>query len=701
MNYLLKISLLLSYVLLFHSCTAQTSKNMHKHTNKLITSTSPYLLQHAHNPVNWEEWGDEALNRAKQEDKPILVSIGYSSCHWCHVMEKESFEKEDVAQLMNEYFVCIKVDREERPDVDHLYMDALHAMGLNGGWPLNVFLTPDQKPFYGGTYFPKNGWMNLLASIAEAFVKQRDKINESAEGFANSLMTDVKQKYTLVGEKSSFSAAEADQMYQKIAEEFDTKWGGRKRSPKFPMPCVWEMLATYAQLSQNEKALEHLFFTLDKIADGGIYDHVGGGFARYSTDEEWHVPHFEKMLYDNGQLLSLYANAYKLSKSPKYKQVLLETTQWLEREMLDASGGFYSALDADSEGEEGKFYVWSQEEIKKLAKDNYPLIADYYDVSSFGNWEGKNVLRVVKDEKQLQTKYGLSNEKFQEIIQSFKKEALVERAKRIRPGLDNKIIAGWNGLTLSGLCLAYQATGEDYFLQLARKNATFIKQKLIENGQLKRFPNKKMEGFIEDYAAVIQSFIRFYETTQETTYLQLAKTLIDRTNEHFYDAKEQLYYFSSTENASLIAQKKELFDNVIPSSNSMMAWNLVHLGKHLYDEKLVEQGKNILTPVTELAIKEPEYMANWVNLGLELSIPFAEIVIVGEDASNFAQEINQQFIPNKIISATTKATDDLPIFKYKSAINEETTLYICYNKTCKRPTNDVKKALDEVKKNYE
>lgn len=668
---------------------------MHEHTNSLIESTSPYLLQHAHNPVDWKEWGPDALEQARKEDKPILVSIGYSSCHWCHVMEKESFEDTAVARIMNERFINIKVDREERPDVDQIYMDAVQAMGLQGGWPLNVFLTPDQRPFYGGTYFPKKGWVNLLLSIDDAFKNNRDKIEESATAFTKNLQLKESQKYKLEGTSHRFTSDEIDSMFQKLVIKFDHEYGGIKKAPKFPMPSLWQFLAIYHQLTKDQAALDHFELTLNKIADGGIYDHIGGGFARYSTDSEWHVPHFEKMLYDNGQLLSLFANGYKITKNKKFKSVLLETTNWLKNEMFDESGGFYSALDADSEGEEGKFYVWDADEVIELAGSNFKWIAEYYDIQPNGNWEGKNALRVVKSESEIIAKYDLTSAEFKKGIEDFKRTSLENRNLRTRPGLDKKIIAGWNGLALSGLCETYQALEDSSVLQLAQKNAAFIKANLLRDGILYRFPDKELEGFLEDYSAVIQSFIKYYETSFEREYLELARQLTTRVEEKFFDESEQLYYFTSDESQSLIARKKELFDNVIPSSNSIMAWNLVHLGTHFYDDEVTDKGKQILSKVKDLAKIEPEYMSNWAMLSLELSQPFAEIVIIGPEAKELGQKLNNYFIPNKIISGSY-TTSDLSPFEYKTMIDGETTIYVCYDKSCKLPVTTIEKALEQL-----
>ncbi len=675
--------------LVFTFCTPN------KDMNELSKSTSPYLLQHAENPVHWKEWSAKVLHQAIEENKPILVSIGYSSCHWCHVMEKESFEDTAVARIMNEHFINIKVDREERPDVDHIYMEAVQTMGINGGWPLNVFLTPEQKPFYGGTYFPKEGWKNLLTSITDSFQNNRAKIDESAEAFTKNLQLQEGEKYKLEGKNHRFTPKQIEETFYNLSLKFDLIDGGIKKSPKFPMPSIWQFLASIYSVSKNEHALTHLEFTLEKIADGGIYDHVGGGFARYSTDEEWHVPHFEKMLYDNGQLLSLYANGYKITKNEKFKTVLLETIGWLRREMLDETGGFYSALDADSEGVEGKFYVWGAAALQKLAGDDFKWLSVYFDIKAEGNWLDTNVLRVVKSKAEIEKQFGMSANDIDEGLKAFKKAALGRREKRARPGLDYKIIAGWNGLTLTGLSIAYQAIQDESILVLAQNNAEFIKNQLVKNGKLNRFPNKNLEGFMEDYASVIQSFIQYYETTLEREYLDMALQLTKRANDQFYDPQEKLYFFTSRDAESLIARKKELFDNVISSSNSIMTWNLIHLGTHLYDDEMISKGKTIIANVKDLIIKEPEYMSNWAISGLEASKPMAEIIILGPEVKDFTNKINQRFIPNKIISGS-EVPSQLPPFMNKTLKNDQTTIYVCFDKSCKLPVTTVEKALDQL-----
>lgn len=685
-----QIFYLLLVVLLSH-CNQGQMQN----TNRLQHSSSPYLLQHAHNPVDWYPWGDEALEKAKEEDKPILLSIGYSSCHWCHVMAHESFEDDSVAAYMNAHFVNIKLDREERPDIDDIYMDAVQAMGLRGGWPLNVFLTPEQKPFYGGTYFPKDNWLSLLENITSAYKDNYDKLNQSAEQFAASLQASEASKYNLSENATLLKDEDLKDAIKSLSPKFDGKWGGIDKAPKFPMPSLWQYLAAYGSAFDDLEIKKHLLFTLDKIAEGGIYDQIGGGFSRYSVDGEWHVPHFEKMLYDNGQLMSLYANGYKISKNEKYKEILIESAQWLEREMTDNSGGFYSALDADSEGVEGKFYVWSYDEIATLAGDDFDLISKYYDVSKGGNWENHNVLRRLTDDDTFIKRNKITQKELNEIVSRFKISALSERSKRIRPGLDSKIISGWNGLALTGLLDAYQATGDSIFINMAKTNAVYIKSELIKNNKLIRTKGLTTEGFLEDYAAVTQSFIKYYETTFDLEYLNLAISLTDHVVSDFYDEKEKLFFFTGNGSENLIARKKEIFDNVIPASNSIMAENLYKLGIMMDKEDYQVLAKEMVNQVSSLVKRETEYMSNWSLVTLMVNQSTAELIIVGNDLEEITKEINSKYIPNKIIMAHSEGTK-LPLFEYKSAMNDQTTIYVCFDKTCKRPVQSVSEALIQI-----
>lgn len=676
---------------------------MTQKANKLIHESSPYLLQHAYNPVNWLAWNSESLALAKKMDKPIIVSIGYSACHWCHVMERECFEDKDLASLMNEYFICIKVDREERPDVDQIYMDALQNMGLQGGWPLNVFLTPDLKPFYGGTYFPPRSWAQILRGVNKAFQETRADIEESAEGFANSLQQSEVQKYGLQVQKSPFTTEKYQAFFTKLAVKFDREFGGIDKAPKFPMPCIWTFLLDFHLKTNNEGALEQLELTLDEIAKGGIYDQVGGGFARYSVDGEWFVPHFEKMLYDNGQLLSLYSRAYSLLQKPLYKQVLDDTISWLKREMQSEKGGLYSAIDADSEGEEGKFYVWTKQEIDQLfVKDNAAKICELYDIQEKGNWEeGKNILRKQMPDEVFARKYNWSMEEFEAWQSDIKSQLLKKREEKVAPHLDDKLLAGWNGLALSGLSEAYLATGNPAAKELAENIAKFIAQHLIKDHKLFRTIRNSeavIPSFLEDYAAVIEGFIHYYQISFDSSYLTLAQQLCEYSIQHFWHAEESFFYFAEDNNTSeLIARKKEIFDNVIPASNSIMAHNLWKLGHIFGEESYLEKAQNMLSAVSRLIETDPQYLANWASLYGKVLQPMAEVAIKGPNAIADAIALQKDYHPNRLVFATTgKST--LAIFENREAINGQTTFYVCFDKTCKLPVHSLDEANELLSK---
>lgn len=655
--------------------------------NRLQKETSPYLLQHAQNPVDWFAWGEEALQKAKTENKPILVSIGYSACHWCHVMEHECFEKEEVAEVMNRYFVNIKIDREERPDIDAIYMDAVQAMGVHGGWPLNVFLMPDGKPFYGGTYFPKENWMQLLKSVNNGFVNHQDELQKSAEGFTENMLFKESEKYNLSFENQVFTKEDLDIMHQKLANTFDEDWGGFERSPKFPMPSIWQFLMRYAYVKQDEKALNHLKLTLNKMAIGGIYDQVGGGFARYSVDGEWFCPHFEKMLYDNGQLVSLYSEAFTLTGEQLYKETVYETIGWLKREMTSPEGGFYSALDADSEGVEGKFYVWTKSEIDSVLGEESEAFCKIYQVSENGNWEhGVNIL--------WKNETILNSGQYQNI-----QKLLEKRAERIRPGLDDKILCSWNGLMLNGLVNAYRAFGEQEFLDLALNNAHFIKDKFLKDNILSHsYKNgeTKIQGFLEDYAAVIEAYLNLYQATFEENWLHIAEKLSLHVFQNFWDEDDQLFFFTDKNAESLIVRKKEIFDNVIPASNSMMARNLYTLGLILDREDFTNLSKLMLAKMKDLLIKNVDYLANWACLATQMVSPTAEIALVGKDFLKFRKEIDSRYYLNKILTGTPSESQ-LPLLENRSVKADETLIFVCYNKTCQLPVKTVEEAFMQFK----
>ena len=670
-----------------------------KHTNRLINESSPYLLQHAHNPVDWYPWGEEALTKASKEDKPIIVSIGYSSCHWCHVMERESFENEQAANLMNQYFVCIKVDREERPDVDQIYMDAIQTMGIRGGWPLNVFLTSDQKPFYGGTYFPLQTWLQLLQNIAEAYTHQREALIESAEQFARAINVSEVEKYGLQQQDTTFNKEDHDAIYKKLSSDFDPEEGGIKGAPKFPMPAIWRYILYYLSITQDENAKNQLSTTLDKMAAGGIYDQIGGGFSRYSVDKSWFAPHFEKMLYDNGQLVSLYAKAYRFYKDVRYKDIVYQTIAYMEREMLSKEGGFYAALDADSEGEEGRFYTWTLEEFQAIVGEDASIWIPFFGLTVAGNWEnGRNILHRSQTLASLAQESGLEESVLEEKLEKATNLLLEARSSRIRPGLDDKILSGWNGMMLKGIVDAYVSFGEAKFLRLALKNAHFIKDKLfIGTSTLCRsYKEGKtvQHGYLEDYAHVIRAYTALYQATFDEQWLKLAERLAEYVLEHFYDEAEGLFYFTDNQE-KLIARKKEVFDNVIPASNAVMAENLYDLSILLDKEAWRALSEKMVMKVKKLIMSEPRYMNNWATVYLKMTYPTAEVAIVGTDATKAVEDFGQHAVFNLLFSGT-EGKSALPLLANRTATNGKRTIYVCYKKTCQLPVHTVSDALGQM-----
>ncbi|UTA66416.1 thioredoxin domain-containing protein [Emticicia sp. 21SJ11W-3] len=668
--------------------------------NQLIHETSPYLLQHAHNPVEWYPWGEAALQKAQAENKPILVSIGYSACHWCHVMERESFENQQIADLMNAHLVCIKVDREERPDVDAIYMEALQAMGLQGGWPLNVFLMPNARPFYGGTYFPPQNWANLVVGIKRAFDENYDKLQESADGFTQNMLFSESEKYGLqADEELSFSEEELVAVFNRMRSNFDYERGGMNRAPKFPMPSIWKFMLRYYQFTKDERALQHLNLTLDRLALGGIYDILGGGWTRYSTDADWKVPHFEKMLYDNGQLVSLYAEAYALTRDHLYKERVTQTINWLQREMTSPEGGFYSALDADSEGEEGKFYIWKKQEIDYLLAEKSAEFNEAFNITEEGNWEhGNNILHL---EDRL---WGVDNTQWDKMFATL----VEERSKRVRPGLDDKILCSWNGLMLKGLVDAYRYINDPAFLTLALANAHFIQTKMsvvvqTEDGHEGRglwhnYKNGKATiiAYLEDYASVIDAYTALYQVTFDEQWLHEAEMLTDYVIANFYDTEDQFFYFTDSQGEQLIARKKELFDNVIPASNSIMAGNLYNLGIILDRRDFVDIARLMLAKMKKLVLTDTQWLTNWATLATQLVKPTAEVAIVGPDAQGVRAILDQTYGPNKVFAGSAEGSG-LPLLQGRTAQDGRTMIYVCFDKTCQLPTDNISKALELMK----
>lgn len=680
---------------LFSQKDSTVNADQHKHTNALINESSPYLLQHAHNPVNWLPWGDEAFEKAKTEDKLVLISIGYSSCHWCHVMEHESFEDDSVAALMNEHFVCIKVDREERPDVDQIYMTAVQLMTNSGGWPLNCFTLPDGRPVYGGTYFPKNKWMEILGKLHQAYSENKQQMIE----YADKLTQGIRQAevISVKSEDKQFSKDRIDEMVDKWKISFDTYRGGPNRAPKFPLPNNYEFLMHYGKTYNDSSVLDHVELTMKQMAMGGIYDQIGGGFARYSVDADWKVPHFEKMLYDNAQLVSLYSHAYQRTKDPMYKKVVYQTLDWVKREMTTEVGSFYSALDADSEGEEGKFYVWDREELKTIGGEDYELLKAYYNLSISAQWEGHYILHRRKPDSEIADEFELSVSELRVKIDELNKRLMDERSKRIRPGLDDKSLTSWNCMMTIGYLDAYQVFGEESFLQAALKNVEWLNDyQLNEVGELYhtfKEGQSKINGFLEDYAFAIEMFVKLYEVTFAEPYLDQAKMLCDHVIANFCDEATGMFYFTAHSDSSLVARKMDFSDNVIPSTNSVMAINLWKLGCYFDDQSYKDRSTQMLANIYPQMTTYGSAYSNWGILALHMIEPYYEVAITGPEWKSKVKALNQYYIPNKILMGGTAGR--LPLLEGK--FSDKTTIFVCVKKSCKLPVDNVDDALSQMK----
>jgi len=687
-------------VLIFSSCPQnnlqkkyiqQMDSVSYKHTNKLIHESSPYLLQHAHNPVDWFPWSDEAFAKAKKENKLVLVSIGYSACHWCHVMEHESFEDDSVAQIMNEHFICIKVDREQRPDVDGVYMSAVQIMTGSGGWPLNCFTLPDGRPIFGGTYFPKQNWVKTLHALADLYKKEPDRV----VSYADELTTAVKKTELIsdFSEKPAVTKEILNSCYENWTKRFDNIEGGPKKAPKFPLPNNYQFLLRHYYFTKDASILKHVNLTLEKMAFGGIYDQIGGGFARYSTDGEWKVPHFEKMLYDNAQLVSLYSEAYQQTKNSLYKQIVYETLEFVKREMTSPDGAFYSALDADSEGEEGKYYVWTKEELQNILRNDFNWFAEYFNVNHFGEWEGKYIPLRKKSDEEISKKFDLSIDDLHKKISELKKKIIVVREKRIKPGLDNKILTSWNALMLKGYTDAYSVFHEKEFLNSALKSAEYIFKNLSrKDGGL--FHAKGINGFLEDYSFTIEAFISLYHVTFDEQWLYKAKSLADYALKHFHDSTSIMFYFTSNLDSALITRKMEIQDNVIPSSNSSLAKSLFYLGKYFDEKNYLEISEKMLKQVQQDIIPYGSAYSNWAMLAQHFVYPFYEMAIVGNSVDEKQKELSEHFIPNAIFVGS-KGESKLPLLENKF-VEGKTFIYICRDKTCKLPTENTEEALKQL-----
>jgi uncharacterized protein YyaL (SSP411 family) len=667
------------------------------YTNDLINESSPYLLQHAHNPVNWYPWGVAALQKAKAENKLLIISIGYAACHWCHVMEHESFEDEEVAKIMNEHFICIKVDREERPDVDQVYMTAAQLITGRGGWPLNAIALADGRPFYAGTYFPKDKWMNMLAYFVDLQAKQPGALDKSAAQVTAGIHATEHVVYK--EQEKSFSTGELDTQFVAWEKNIDFERGGENRAPKFPMPSAWEYLLHYHYLGNNETALKATTVTLDNMALGGIYDHLQGGFARYSTDDNWHVPHFEKMLYDNAQLVTLYAKAYQATKNPLYKKVVFETLDFVKQEFTSPEGAFYASLDADSEGVEGKFYVWTKKEVDDALRDDAEIFSTYYHITAGGNWEhGNSILLRNQPDETIAEAYKIKVDELKNNIDAGKEKLLKIRSARIKPGLDDKILSSWNALMITGYTKAYRVFGEAAFLEAAVTNANFLLQKAIAaDGEMTRnYKNGRssIHALLDDYAFTIAAFIELYQATFEEKWLAEADKLTVYTLEHFFDDASKMFFYTHNRYADLIARKMELSDNVIPSSNSEMAKNLFLLGHFFGKDAYISKAKQMLINVEADVQRNIYFYANWGMLQALFSSPLYEVAILGDDFKNIRQQFDEYYLPNTILLGGKQA-GSLALLHNK-LIPGQTTIYVCRDKTCGLPATSVEQAMGQI-----
>jgi hypothetical protein len=688
----------------------------HKFTNRLINETSPYLLQHAHNPVDWYPWCKEAFEEAEKQDKPVLLSIGYSACHWCHVMERESFENVNIAKLMNDNFICVKVDREERPDLDHIYMNAVQLMTRHGGWPMTVFLFPDGRPFFGGTYFPPQdrynmpGFPKVLTAIANAYQNPSERSRLDQAG--TEVLEEIESMNNFVPTDSPLSIEILRKAYHNLATNFDSRNGGFGRAPKFPQPMNLSFLLKIFARSKEQKTLEMVELTLDKMARGGIYDHLAGGFARYSTDEKWLVPHFEKMLYDNALLSQVYLHAYQVTQNQYYKQITEEILDWVVAEMTDPKGGFYSTLDADSEGEEGKFYVWEKEEIEKILGNDAKQFIEYYGVTKHGNFEERNILFIdfpVKEmEERVSKLCSIKVEDLRESLDSSRKRLREIRAKRVWPGLDDKILTAWTAMMLKSFAEASQILKRDDYKTVAIKAADFLLTYNSINGRLLRsYKNDqaRFNAYQEDYAYFIDALISLYEATFQTKWLIEARRLTDIMIDQFWDDEEGGFFFTSKDHEELITRSKEFTDNATPSGNSVAVDSLLKL-QHIFNDerygKIAERVLNLLGKAVERFPGGFGHMLGALDFHLSQA---KEIVVVGEieanDTKALVDAIYQNHLPNKIVLVVDPSDNEsvklFPLVANRSMINGKATAYVCENFTCKEPVTKADELIKQLK----
>ncbi|MGH9755222.1 MAG: thioredoxin domain-containing protein [Blastocatellia bacterium] len=675
----------------------------HKFINRLINETSPYLLQHAHNPVDWYAWGEEAFESARRENKPILLSIGYSACHWCHVMEDESFEDEAIAQLMNENFINIKVDREERPDLDAIYMNAVQMMTGSGGWPMTVFLTPDGKPFYGGTYFPPvdrygmPGFPRVLISVAEAYRARRDEVENSAEG----MLGELKRLDRIVAPKEKsegeLSYEIADYAANQLLRALDPVHGGFGNKPKFPPSMALEFLLRQYNRTKDAAALNAVELTLNKMARGGMYDQLGGGFHRYSVDEKWLVPHFEKMLYDNALLSRIYTEAFLATGNEFYKRIAVETLDYVTREMTDKDGGFYSTQDADSEGEEGKFFVWTPEEVMALlGEEDARLFNRYFDVSEMGNFEDHNILHVEEDIDVIARLMKAPPERLAEAIERGRRLLFYAREKRIKPYRDEKMLTAWNGLMMRSFADASRAFDRKDYLEFAIRNADFLLTRLRRDGRLLRTSKdgeSKLNGYLEDYVYVIDGLLALYEASFDTRWFEEARALAETMITQFWDAEAGGFFFTSADHEKLITRTKDFYDNAIPSGNSAAASALTRLSLFTGENRYRGMAETILQLMKPAMMRAPSAFGRLLSaLDLFLASPY-EIAIIGApetpETRAMVDVVFKRYLPNKAVAfapeADSRASRIIKLLEGRGRIDGKATAYVCRNFYCEAP----------------
>jgi uncharacterized protein YyaL (SSP411 family) len=666
--------------------------------NRLQSASSPYLQEHADNPVDWYEWGTEALDKAKKENKPLLISIGYAACHWCHEMEKESFMDTAVARIMNERFICIKVDREERPDIDQVYMNALQLLTGNGGWPLNAFALPDGKPFFAGTYYTKKSWLSVLAGVSKAYNTQYNLVVTQANALLNGIAEQDRLSVDTGSRTDRHMPTEYAGLYAGIYRQADLENGGLKGAQKFPTPAFSDFLLQHFYITRQKEALKAATVTLKKMALGGIYDHVGGGFARYTTDSLWRVPHFEKMLYDNAQMVSLYAHAYQLTGDVFYRNTMSGTLDFIERTLAAKDGGYYSSLNADTKEGEGIFYAWDKKDFLGAA-GNDQSIADYFHVSQKGNWQhGSSILYALETPDEFAISRKLSPREFNEKLAAARAGLYRERSKRENPTVDSKIITAWNCILLRGFADAYAATGTDAYLLKARALASFIEKNLVKNdGRVMRHFNAGkgyIDGFLDDYAWAATAFARLYEISFDTHWLMLAKRITDYAITNFWNNRTDLFFYSGKSD-TLVLRKTEIADDAIPSSNAVFAKLLYTLGSIFADTGYSNKALNMYNAVSVRVKSTPRYYIQWCSFAALLSAKTYEVVIMGEDAHEKNKELQRFFLPTSILMGSVNE-ESLPLLAHK-LVAGKTLIYVCTDKVCKRPREAVAAAVSDMK----